>query len=65
MSSAEHLKSFDKIPGPIGLPVVGNLLSFGSGKAYLTWTEWAKAYGKIYRCALFIYVCHYIKRLFE
>ncbi|BDA46965.1 Cytochrome P450 3A28 [Coccomyxa sp. Obi] len=50
----KHLKSFDRIPGPVGLPVIGNLLSFHTAKpkAHLTWAEWAKTYGKIYKYSL-------------
>jgi hypothetical protein len=50
---AEHLKPYTSIPGPVGLPMVGNLLSYASmrPKAHLLWTEWAKKYGTIYQCA--------------
>ena len=45
------MKSYGKIPGPFGLPIVGNLFSFASftPKAHLTWTAWAKTFGKIYK----------------
>ena len=48
---AGHLKNFDKIPGPAGLPFVGNLLSFASfrPRAHLVWAEWANRFGGIYR----------------
>lgn len=48
---AGHLKSFEKIPGPGGLPFVGNLLSFASfrPKAHLVWADWANRFGGIYR----------------
>ena len=45
------MKSYGKIPGPFGLPIVGNLFSFASftPKAHLTWTAWARTFGKIYK----------------
>ena len=50
-SVAENVKSYAKIPGPFCLPIVGNLLSFASftPTAHLTWSSWAKAFGKIYK----------------
>ena len=49
--SVENVKSYAKIPGPFSLPIVGNLLSFASftPKTHLTWTSWAKTFGKIYK----------------
>lgn len=51
--AAENLKSFEKIPGPAGLPGIGSLLSFATfrPKAHLVWSEWAAKYGPIYKCA--------------
>ena len=45
------MRSYGKIPGPFGLPIVGNLFSFASftPKAHLTWTAWARTFGKIYK----------------
>ncbi|CAL5224171.1 g6811 [Coccomyxa viridis] len=47
----KNVKSYAKIPGPFCLPIVGNLLSFASftPTAHLTWSSWAKAFGKIYK----------------
>jgi hypothetical protein len=50
---SENLKSFDKIPGPGGLPGIGSLLSYATfrPKAHQVWSEWAAKYGPIYKCA--------------
>ncbi|ESK97859.1 cytochrome p450 [Moniliophthora roreri MCA 2997] len=36
-----------RIPGPPGLPLLGNLLQLGGGTNWVTFTEWKKEYGDI------------------
>ncbi|KAG6327960.1 hypothetical protein ID866_11129, partial [Astraeus odoratus] len=40
-------------PGPIALPVVGNVLAINKGAPWLTYTEWATAYGDLVYTRLF------------
>lgn len=39
-------------PGPIGLPMLGNLLSINSRRPHVTLTKWAQRYGPIYKIRL-------------
>ena len=57
---AENLQSYGRIPGPFAFPLVGNLLSFASftPKAHLVWTNWAEAFGKIYKYDLPLHTKH-------
>ncbi|KAK7056377.1 hypothetical protein VNI00_002931 [Paramarasmius palmivorus] len=37
----------ERIPGPLGVPLLGNLLQLGGRNNWLTFTEWRKQYGDI------------------
>jgi cytochrome P450 len=52
---AEHGQAgrpLSSLPGPLGWPLVGNLLQFDLGEMHLQLEEWARTYGAAYRIRL-------------
>lgn len=52
MTSAPTLRRFDDLPGPRGLPLVGNTLRMRPSSAHLQMERWAQQYGPCYRLDL-------------
>jgi cytochrome P450 len=44
-----HLRRLDDLPGPRGLPVLGNLHQFDFKRLHQTLEKWARRYGPVYR----------------
>lgn len=51
-SEAFTPRSFRSLPGPKGLPLLGNALQLDPQRLHLVVEEWARAYGPVYRAAL-------------
>ena len=47
-----HLRNIDDLPGPRGLPVVGNLLQMDRQRMHQTVEQWARDYGPYFRFRL-------------
>ena len=45
-------RRFDQLPGPRGLPVVGNLLQLAPARFHLQLEQWCKTHGPVYRLQL-------------
>lgn len=45
----EKLGRLKELPGPTGLPVIGNILQMGNGNPNEQFCNWTKEYGKIYK----------------
>ena len=43
------LRRYEDLPGPRGLPVLGNALQLEVGRTHLQFEQWARAYGPAYR----------------
>ncbi len=50
--AAPPARSFDSLPGPRGLPVLGNLLQIDSTRMHLQLEAWRARYGPVYRLRL-------------
>jgi cytochrome P450 len=46
------LRSFSDLPGPRGLPWIGNLGQFKTGSAHLQFEQWCRDYGPLYKLNL-------------
>jgi len=51
-ASAPALRRFDDLPGPRGLPVVGNLLQIQPGRLHLQMEQWCREHGPVYKLKL-------------
>jgi cytochrome P450 len=49
MISEKRRNSLSQLPGPIGLPILGNLLQIDLQKLHLVLEEWSDSYGDIYK----------------
>ena len=49
---ARGLRILDDLPGPRGLPVLGNLLQIDVARAHIILARWAREFGPIYRLRL-------------
>ena len=49
---ARPLRAFDSLPGPKGLPLVGNLFQLRETDQHLVMEDWADDYGSMYRIQL-------------
>ena len=49
MTSEKRRNSLSQLPGPIGLPILGNLLQIDLQKLHLVLEEWSDSYGDIYK----------------
>ena len=51
--SAQVIRPIAKLPGPKGLPLLGNVLQLDLAKLHLIVEEWADHYGEIYKFKIF------------
>jgi cytochrome P450 len=51
-SHRESLRAYADLPGPMPLPLIGNLFRFRFDSMHLKLEEWAERYGKLYRFSL-------------
>ena len=49
MITGKQRNSLSRLPGPKGLPVLGNLLQIDLQKLHLILEEWSGIYGEIYK----------------
>ena len=52
ISRKGELRSYEDLPGPTPLPLIGNLFRFRFDSMHLKLEEWAEEYGKLYRFSL-------------
>jgi len=52
MITEQSRKSLSQLPGPMGLPILGNLLQIDLQKLHSILEEWAAIYGDIYQFKL-------------
>ncbi|KAJ7636944.1 cytochrome P450 [Roridomyces roridus] len=41
------------LPGPPGVPIIGNVLQIPKDRQWLKWAEWKEKYGDVYRISIF------------
>ena len=61
-AAATGVRPMSALPGPRGLPVIGNLtqmLSYRRPQTHILWTTWAKQYGLLYRYSCLHHSCHW------
>lgn len=51
-ATAPAVRRFDDLPGPRGLPVVGNLLQIQPQRLHLQMEQWCRQYGPVFRMQL-------------
>jgi cytochrome P450 len=51
-SSTAPLRSIDELPGPRGLPLLGNALQLKPRRIHLQMEQWAREYGPVFRASL-------------
>jgi len=51
-AAAQALRRYDDLPGPRGIPVLGNLLQIQPDRLHLQLEQWCRTYGPVYRLHL-------------